>query len=283
MPPGLLPRVAVSVLAVVFSALGYTLWREYRVMGDAAAFTRELKMRRAVTAADWAAFRALEERSGLGFGLGEARKILKERFKEEAARAFTDYRDGFSQALAGTRRQNAELALQRAIQLDSDDAETRAWLDIVQAYGSAWDSEQAARDAMRVIERAAQIWPNGPDAYLALARIQAYKLPDAGKVESALLAAEKRGYRRLPRDRAMIADVRRMQAFTLYRPLRGRACEDFNRELLERVKTLLHQAIEDYLAVPEFKDTAVNLKSARELLDDANALCPIAPVDGQRN
>ena len=271
-------KVAAIVLALCLTIAVYKTWKEFGVMRDAGKFAQELRSRNTISAADWTAYQALQERSLFGLGLGEPRRILQERFKEEAGRAIKDYRDGFDRALAGARRQSAELALQRALSLNDNDRQTRAMLHVVQAYGTAWENEQAARDAVSTLEKAAALWPSSPDPHLGIARIVAYKLTDPVRVEQELHEAERVGYRRQPRDTAMLADARRARALALLRPLRKRSCGDFNRDLLDRITGLLTASIDEYLAIPDFKDQPTNLESARRLLDEVRQLCPVEPA-----
>jgi hypothetical protein len=270
---------------VLVAVKGY---REYSMMHDAGAFTRELKTRTNVTPADWAAYEALEKRGGWGWGLGEARRILHERLKDEAMRHFKDYREGFTRALAGAQRQKAELALQRALLVDPEDRETRAMLQMAQAYGSAWsEGEAAAREALASFEKAASLWESSPDPYLGMARVIAYRFPDAERVEQLLRQAERKGYRRsvpqaTQRDTATLADTRRAQASGLLTPLRKRNCQDFDPRIRERAVELLEQSVQEYLTIPGFSaDIAGNLEKSRKLLEEARALCVAAeaPVE----
>lgn len=272
-------RILAGALALVFVVLAVKGYREYSMMQAASTFTRDLKTRTNVTPADWAAFEALEARGGFGFGLSDARRELHERYKDEALRHFKDYRDGFTRALAGTQRQKAETALQRALHLDPDDRQTRAMLQMAQAYGSAWDAGDApAREALASFEKAASLWESSPDPYLGMARVIAYRFPDADRVEQLLQQAGRKGYRPTPqaaqRDTATLADTRRAQASALFAPLRKRQCGDFDPQILARVNALLEQSIQEYLTIPGFSgDTATNLDKARKLLEESKALC----------
>ena len=280
MPLDLKGRIAVGALALVLVVVTVKGYREYSMAQEAASFTRELKTRTSVTPADWAAYEALESRGGFGFGLSAARRILHERYKDEAMRHFKDYREGFTRALAGTQRQKAELALQRALQLEPDDREVRAMLQMTQAYGSAWDAGDApAREALAGFEKAASLWEASPDPYLGMARVIAYRFPDAERVEQLLHQAESKGYRRgVPqasqRDTATLADARRSQAAALFAPVRKRECGDFDPQILAKVTALLEQSIQEYLTIPGFSsDIGTNLEKARNLLQEAKEHC----------
>lgn len=279
MPLDLKGRILAGALALVLVLVVVKGYREYSLASDAAAFTQELKTRTNVTPADWAAYGALAARGGFGWGLGEARHILHERYKDEALRHFKDYRDGFTRALAGAQRQKAEAALQKALQLEPDDREVRAMLQMTQAYGSAWDAgDGPAREALAGFEKAASLWDASPDPYLGMARVVAYRFPDAARVEQLMQQAERKGYRASPqaaqRDTATLADARRAQAAALFAPLRKRECGDFDPQILTRVLMLLEQSEHDYLTIPGFSaDTTLNLGKTRELIQEAKSLC----------
>jgi tetratricopeptide (TPR) repeat protein len=272
-------RIAASFGVCLLLTGFWFLNREQTLSREVGAFTRDLRSRNDVTAADWTTYEALEKRATLGWTLDEPRRLLLDRLKDSSFRSIKDYREGYNQALSGARRQAAELALKRAHLLDPNDRQIRAMAHIVDAYGSAWTNELAARNAITTFEQAADLWRDSPDPYLGIARVAAYQLREPERVEQAIEEAVRRGYKRIERDTAMLADCRRAKAELSLRTLRKSSCEDFDQKLLERVRTLLAQAIDDYRQIPEFSGTPKSLEVSRKLLEDARGLCaPAAPV-----
>lgn len=267
-------RIALGMIAVLLVTAVYTGWHEFQIMQEARQLQREIERKTDVALADWKTYEYLKSRSWSPFPLRDVTRIIKQRYKEYAARAFADYRDGLSRALSGQRRQTAEIYLQRVVELDPGDTQARAMLLIVQGYGLPLNSQENGRKAIHLFEQAARLDSRNPDPFLAVARASVYALHDTERAAAAMDEARERGYVDLDRDKALMADGYRYEAIDLWRSARKMDCDDVDKKLLNRIKDLFERSIDLYRRIPQFSGTATNLENARVTLDEVKEFCP---------
>jgi len=269
-------RVALFLLALLGGGVAfgaYTWWHEYRLVQEAKDLSSELERKTDISLNDWKTYQDLAERSWTNVPPREPARIIKERYKEYAASAIKDYREGLARALTGPRRQNAEVYLQRVLDLDSSDRQARSMLLVMQAYGIPLTPQENGRKAIGIFEQAARLDSRSPDPYLGIARVAVYTLRDPDRAASAQEEAKQRGYVEIDRDRALLADGYRYQAFDLWKSMRGKNCDDVDRGLLDRVRNLLERSIDLYRGIPQFSGTQANLESVRTTFADVNMYC----------
>jgi len=144
---------------------------------------------------------------------------------------------------------------------------------VMQAYGIPLTPQENGRKAIGIFEQAARLDSRSPDPYLGIARVAVYTLRDPDRAASAQEEAKQRGYVEIDRDRALLADGYRYQAFDLWKSMRGKNCDDVDRGLLDRVRKLLERSIDLYRGIPQFSGTQANLESVRTTFADVNMYC----------
>ena len=200
------------------------------------------------------------------------RKLVKEKLVEAADRVIASYRN--SDAVYENGWKTARENLARALAMGPDDS-VRGKLRLTEGHiarinGTTKGRAADLNDAVEKFNEAQRLLPNSPDPALGLARLYVYGLKDIDKAYTALQQAEKRGQPLANREKAAVADGYRDRANRMFWDSRKVRELPQEKEQVERAKADYERALELYLAISPYGNSAAYAEDVKASLESVN-------------
>ncbi len=157
---------------------------------------------------DWRLYKRLEQESRTLWNLLPLDKIglpFRSSLSNAGKELIESYRNSSDPNLENFDWEKGRLCFLRALEMDAGDIEAKAGAAICEGYETLLRDPQNPKRAEARFQEARKLTPKSPDPHLALARVYAYNIHNAGQTAAELHAAERLGYKLGPRESEQLA------------------------------------------------------------------------------
>ncbi len=232
---------------------------------------------------DWQLYKKLQQESKVLWNMLPISKIdlpFHESLSHGGTEVIDSYRNSGDPEIANFDWEKARTCFQRALDMDAADIDAKAGIALTEGYAALLPDSMDAKRAEARFQAARRLMPKSPDPHLALARVYAYGLHNAGQTVAELHAAERLGYKLGPRESQQQAEAYYYRAMQEWKSVQASKAKDERRRLwtlaqrdFQRAKDLL-EPIEGF--------STVGAKLARVEKDEAAAKKWIADSERPR-
>lgn len=204
----LLAGILVGVLILIPASYYYRFWASAAKLRMNSDYAHQSA---SVIETDWTTYRDLRTRGGLLTHLApvaDLDALMRSHLLSGADNILDQYRSSTDVQLRKFDWGKARLCLERALEIDPNDAKAKGKLALVAGYATLAHSGStaSATAAMRQFHLAASYIPHSPDPHLALAHVYVRSFHNVAQAAAELQQAERLGYKLGPRETEEEAD-----------------------------------------------------------------------------